>query len=578
MIRGKRFIICGLSRLTTRVAQALTERQAHVVVIRGAEGEELVPLLGKDVHVQCAGGDRTSALRAAGVAEAACVLALGEDDLTNLHVAVAAREIAPEVPVVLRSFDPMLADQLEQGLNVRRAFSVSSLSAPTFVAAALAEEVIETLRLGDAEVPLCRMEVRPASPMAGRTAREIKQQFHCALVAHAGPDGKWQRAAGDDQRIEGGEQVLVGGMLVDVLELARRNSLLFERAPARPRSRRDRLPPPAPGHVTLLPVVGAGLSLVLLLAVAIFMVTLRLPLVDAFYFVVTTATTTGYGDISLSREPAWLKLFGCGVMLSGGALLAVLFSHLASVATAERLEDQMGRRARRLTGHVVVAGLGNVGYRVARLLGNLGIPSAVVELAPSARFREAVRQRAVVLSGDARLPEDLQRAGIGGAVAFLACTNDDLANIQACLHARRLNPTIRTVARIFDDQLAERLTTTFQIDAAISSGKVATSAFVGAATDEHALRPLLVGKLEYLALRYDVTMPLSLQRIQAWRAQGLRFLAFRRQSGLVQPPSDLTAGLDPGDAAIVTGPAGTVRALLLQHPPARSMRHEEQKR
>ena len=34
-------------------------------------------------------------------------------------------------------------------------------------------------------------------------------------------------------------------------------------------------------------------------------------LVDALYFVVTTATTTGYGDISLKDTPDWLKLFGC---------------------------------------------------------------------------------------------------------------------------------------------------------------------------------------------------------------------------------------------------------------------------
>ena len=74
--------------------------------------------------------------------------------------------------------------------------------------------------------------------------------------------------------------------------------------------------------------------------------------------------------------------------------------------------------------------------------------SCMLELAPDARFVEAVRERSVVLSGDVRLPENLQRAAIEQAVAFLACTNDDLTNVQSCLHARRLNPGIRTVARI----------------------------------------------------------------------------------------------------------------------------------
>lgn len=38
MIVGKRFVICGLSRLTTRVVKILAERGAEVVIVRGAEG------------------------------------------------------------------------------------------------------------------------------------------------------------------------------------------------------------------------------------------------------------------------------------------------------------------------------------------------------------------------------------------------------------------------------------------------------------------------------------------------------------------------------------------------------------
>jgi Trk K+ transport system NAD-binding subunit len=570
MIAGKRFVICGLSRLTTRVAKILAERGAEVVIVRGAEGEELVGRVESEARVLSMAGDREGALRAAGVSQAACLLALADDDMANLQTTVAAREIAPKVPVVLRAFDPLLADELEQGLNVRRAYSVSALSAPAFVAAALAEEAIETMRLGDAVVPICRLSVRPGSPIIGHTARELKRAFRCGVLARAGPDGIWRRAFEDEERFEAGEQVLIGGVLWDVLDLARRNSPMFADGTRHPPPRRLRRPSPAarrprtgPAHVTLLPKMGAALGLLLLLAVLVFAQALHLPPVDAFYFVVTTATTTGYGDFSLRTAPAWLKLFGCAVMLSGGALLAIFFSHLAAVATAERLEEQMGRRAQRLSRHAVVAGLGNVGYRVTRLLSELGLPAAVLELAPDARFVEAVRQRAVVLSGDARLPENLERASIREAAIFLACTDDDLTNVLACLHARRLNPSIRTVARIFDDLLAERLTSAFQIDAAISSGKVTASAFVGAATDERALRPFCVGSQSYLAFRYDVSETVSLGQIEAWRAEGLRILAFRRASGDAQPPSDLAAPLEPGDEAIVAGPEATLRELML---------------
>ena len=56
-----------------------------------------------------------------------------------------------------------------------------------------------------------------------------------------------------------------------------------------------------------------------------------------------------------------------------------------------------------------------------------------------------------MLVGDARLPEDLARAGIDRAACLIAVTDDDLVNISACLQAKAANPGIRTVARIFDE-------------------------------------------------------------------------------------------------------------------------------
>jgi Trk K+ transport system NAD-binding subunit len=563
MIAGRRYVICGLSRLTTRVAQALDARQAEVVIIHGSAAEGLAELLGEKVRLVPQQGSREEALRAAGLQEASCLLALDDDDLSNLQMAVTAHGIAPAVPVVVRAFEPTLADQLEQGLNVRRAYSVSVLSAPTFVAAGLGEEVIETLRLGDAEVSIARLTIRAGSPLVGKSAGELREQLHCALLARAGTDGVWVTAGGDPERVTAGTQMLVGGVLADVLRLAQLSSVPRAPAGARAAPRRPRFGREGRVRVTWLPRVAAALVVLLALAVVVFGEALRLHPIDALYFVITTATTTGYGDISLRDTPAWLKLFGCVVMLSGGALLAILFSNLAAAATAERLEEQTGRRAQRLSGHFVVTGLGNVGYRVAQLLSDLEIDSAVVELSPGTRFVEAVRERTVVLAGDARLPENLERASIRGAAALLACTNDDLANIQTCLHARRLNPNIRTVARVFDDQLAEHLSATYQIDAAVSATKAAASAFVGAATDERALRPFHAGELALLAFRLDVEEAIPLEQIHGWEEQGLRVLAFRRKGGPARAPALLTAPLQPGDAAIVAGPERAVNELLL---------------
>src|SRR5262249_33824530 len=69
---------------------------------------------------------------------------------------------------------------------------------------------------------------------------------------------------------------------------------------------------------------------------------------------------------------------------------------------------------------------------------------------------------------------------------------------------------------------------------------------------------------------YDVTETISLDRIEGWRAQGLRILAFRRQSGAAQPPSELSDPFQPGDAAIIAGPEEVIRRLLSAPSPALS--------
>src|SRR5207248_1365891 len=71
-----------------------------------------------------------------------------------------------------------------------------------------------------------------------------------------------------------------------------------------------------------------------------------------------------------------------------------------------------------------------------------------------------------------------------------------------------------------------------------------------------------IAALECIAFRYDATETISMDQIEAWRAQGLRILAFRRQSGAAQPPSELSEAIRAGDTAIIAGPEEAIRSLL----------------
>jgi Trk K+ transport system NAD-binding subunit len=239
----------------------------------------------------------------------------------------------------------------------------------------------------------------------------------------------------------------------------------------------------------------------------------------------------------------------------------VLLTHLTALFTANRLEEQAGRRASRMRGHVVIAGLGMVGFRVERLLDELRVPTVIVERSSDNRFKEAAAYLAPVLSGDVRLRENLERAGIGEASCIIACTDDDVTNIAACVQARRLNPSIRTVARVFDDELADRLGG-FGIDASLSTSNAAADAFVGAATDERAVRRIAVDGFELVALRYEIDRAVTQDEVVAWREQGLRILAAAAPGATPGPATAVTDGLQQGAVVVFAGPEDVLERCL----------------
>lgn len=560
MLSGKSYLIFGLTRLTVRVANALAADRASVTVVQdGEDRAKLAPLLAPDIEVRLA-TSLASDLQLG--AKTDCVLALADNDLDNLRVAAEMRRSTPSRPVVVRAFDPALADQLEHGLGIRRAYSVSALSAPAFVMAALGHVMVESLRLGEGEVLIVEMTISPGSACCGVATSAMKERFGCAVLAHGLPDSHLTVVKADDTTITlaPGDRIALGGLLTDVLKVGLENSpLAAGKALSRGRKRAKYV---RKRTVNSLPQTAAVLLSLIVVSVFVFARYLHLRFVDAAYFVVTTATTTGYGDISLRDSPDWLKFVGALVMLSGGALLGIVFSQLAAATTVNRIDDLMGRKARRLNGHVVVAGLGNLGFRVVRLLTELRIPAAVLERNPAGEFVESVRERAPVVIGDARLTDDLSRVGLDGASAVIACTDDDLSNIQMCLHARRLSPCAITVGRVFDDALASQLSGALSIDRALSASATAASAFVGAATDDRAFRPVTIGELPYLAFRYTSSGDIASQTVEGWRKEGIRVIGMRLIDGDVLPPPVIMPTLAEGDEVILCGPRDAVLRLV----------------
>src|SRR5512140_1603297 len=155
-------LVCGLGHFGMRVSELLASLGLPVTIVTSEARDErrrAAEALGAAVRI----GDARDAriLAEAGLATARAVLALTDSDLVNIEIALDARRLRPDVPIVVRLFDQTLARQLEKGFGIRRAVAVSTHAAPAFAGAALAERTLGSLELAGARFVLAKHTVDP---------------------------------------------------------------------------------------------------------------------------------------------------------------------------------------------------------------------------------------------------------------------------------------------------------------------------------------------------------------------------------------------------------------------------------
>ncbi|HQQ76922.1 MAG TPA: NAD-binding protein, partial [Thermoanaerobaculia bacterium] len=137
------FLVCGMGHVGYRIVELLTRLGEPVVVVtRETRSEWQRAAAAAGAKVVMGDARDPELLRAAGLMEARGLLAVTDHDPVNLEIALDARRLRPDLPVVARLFDQNLAQQLEATHGVRRALSVSALAAPAFAGAALGESIL----------------------------------------------------------------------------------------------------------------------------------------------------------------------------------------------------------------------------------------------------------------------------------------------------------------------------------------------------------------------------------------------------------------------------------------------------
>lgn len=240
------------------------------------------------------------------------------------------------------------------------------------------------------------------------------------------------------------------------------------------------------------------------------------PLFDALYMTVITVGTVGYGETHELSQPG--RAFTIVLILAslvviayaGSALAAFIFEgHFERILHGRRMDSRIAG----LKDHVILCGARHTGVHVAQELFKTGTPFVVVDTDADALAAMADVGDIPLLLADPTRDDTLQRCGITRAKGLAAVLQEDKDNVFVTLSARSLNPHLRIVSRLVDEENRAKL---------LKAGAdeiVATEAIGGMRIASVMIRPGVVTFLDKMLRKTDAT--LRFEEVPADDAPGL---------------------------------------------------------
>lgn len=257
--------------------------------------------------------------------------------------------------------------------------------------------------------------------------------------------------------------------------------------------------------------------------------------------------------LTLNYEPKnVLEAFAQIVILFAELTPIMAFVETKSFSREERAE----LKASLMKDHIVVVGCGHLGEKVVSLLEDLSIPYVLIVLPEDKLRNETVirllkRGRPIVF-GDATVTDVLLKASVDKAKAIIIAINDDTTNTVIAEKAKRINPRIRTVVRIFNDELASVLSKNPSFDEILSTTGISRSLFVFGALFDVAVEE------DLLAIR--VRSELAGRRIREIETLGVSVVAVKREGLWMKFTKD--TAIKEGDVIVIVGPKESLRNLI----------------
>lgn len=287
---------------------------------------------------------------------------------------------------------------------------------------------------------------------------------------------------------------------------------------------------------------------------------------EAIYLVLALTFLQPMGEF----PDAWyLELFyfampviGIGILAQGVADFGVSFFNRRT-----RSKEWEIAVVTTFSNHIVLIGLGHLGYRVVKNLNQMQQDVVVVELNPNADLVNNARKIGVpVLQDDGTREVTLEAAGIRRARSIILCTQNDSLNLQIAVKARSMNPAIQVVVRIFDDDFAQALHDQFGF-IALSATSMAAPAFAAAAAGIEMTRPITVEGEPLSLARLKVLSNTPLVKLTVGEVEKqyeVSVVLLRRNNEPDFHPASIRS-LSPGDALVVLGGPGEINHLVQEN-------------
>jgi Trk K+ transport system NAD-binding subunit len=537
--RRPHFVVCGSDALVYTLAEELSNsgHRIRITVVVPHRLRADVPDLDQLRGVRVVRTERLdeATFQSVGLAGADALALVMRDDVINLHAALCAQAVEPELRLVIRMVNTALGQGVRTLFASCAVMSDAAMAAPAFVAAALGEVAPTHFRHAGRTLYVARRADAPAAAqpadlvLAEATGRPVGQNVAAQRIVRSRRRTRPFRVVA--RAVRGA--------------LSRRLGIAV--------------------LVTLVVVVMSGSVLAGADDVSGFWKSLYL----------TLLTAVGSSDVELGRRPL-AQAAQLVLTLAGVALLPLFTAAVVEGVVNARLALSNGRRSRLHSDHIVLVGLGTVGTRVLRQLTDLGLEVIAIDRRSDARGAEVAEQLGVPLVvGDAGREETLRAASIDTAQALLVLSTDDVTNLKAALNARSVRPDLRVVLRLFDSDFAIRVQKAFDINISRSVSRLVAPAFAAAMLDRDVVVTIPVDRHALLVASVRITAgsPLEGATLRAAdRPLSVRVIGLSApESAWVDWSPDLGHRLVAGDQILVVARRAGLRALLEESSPPPSL-------